>query len=50
MIRAFFVAVWERIRGWALRLVARVLRWVGGLLLRWGLAIEEAADAMKGAT
>ncbi len=47
MIKAFFVAVWERIRGLALRLVARVLRWVAGILTRWGAAVKGAADAVE---
>jgi hypothetical protein len=47
VIKAFFAAVWDRVRGWALRLVARLLRWVADILTRWGSAVQGAADAVE---
>jgi hypothetical protein len=54
-IGAFFVALWQSVRRWALRLVERVLNWTAFRLMGMGDAIKaagvelsEAADAVGG--
>lgn len=55
MIGAFFLALWRAVRGWACRLVERVLNWTAFRLMGMGDAIKaagvelsDAADAVGG--
>jgi len=43
MIGAFFVALWRAVRGWACRLVERVLNWLAIKLLRAAKALDTAS-------
>lgn len=47
MIKAFFVAVWESVRRWALTVVADLLDWIGVKVYRVSKALTEAADAVR---
>ena len=56
MIGAFFIALWRAVRGWACRLVERVLNWIALKFAHAAKALDnasygvsDAADAVGGA-
>ena len=48
IFRAFCGALWDVVRGWACRLVERVLNWTAIRLMKWSEGISEAADTVGG--